>query len=116
MMRPNPFILPISTPCWAGIGYIYGKITETSPKMCALIFAISEIADVALFAAVAFSGCAQGKTIRDVYPYTGLAVNTITILAMYQFNLISQMGVIALTGLSLVHFVSRSTAPLITYE
>lgn len=114
-MRPNPFILPFSAPCWASIGYIYGKITDASPKMCAVILAISEIADVALFAAVALTGMARGCTIRDIYSYTGLAVDAITVLAMYHFNLIHLTGAAVLSGLSILHFISRYNAPLSAY-
>ena len=45
----NPILLPIIAPFWAGVGYVYGKMTNVSPKLCVIILTISKIADFAAF-------------------------------------------------------------------
>jgi hypothetical protein len=107
----NPLLLPVTVPLWAGVGCIYGNITKASPKMCALIFAISKIADMAVFASGALIAATTGYgaeiSIHRGYAYTSSIVNAVTIVAMHRLGLISQTGIVVLTGLSIIHFISN---------
>ncbi|WP_042282443.1 hypothetical protein [Candidatus Protochlamydia sp. R18] len=107
----NPSILHITVPAWAAAGYIYGKVANVSPKMCALIFAVSKIADVSLSICHAFfsykTGFCARISVYRAYAVTSLIVNTITIIAMYRLKLIAQTGAAIFAGLSVLYFIGN---------
>ena len=106
MNTPTFSILPFSTVIWAGFGYVYGKLTGASPRIAAQVLAIWAFAD-AVFFLIARSSKHTQRELKSTYALTNLIVNSLTLVTMKQFNLLSAKGTVALSCLTVFIFCYR---------
>ena len=97
---------PFYTAFWGVVGYVYGKLANVSPGLCAKILAISEIADRIFLVAISLQPREMADKMRR-YAYANLICNSLTIIALRQLNLISTKGTTLLAGFTFVTFLIR---------
>ena len=106
MNTPTLYIIPFTAAVWAGIGYVYGKLTGASPRIAAQVLAIWAVADAAFFLIASYSKHTQ-RELKSTYALTNLIVNSLAILALKRFNLLGTKGTAALSCLTVLNFCFR---------
>lgn len=105
---PKPHNVPLMTALAAGVGYIYGKMTDTPTLLCAKIFASAQLTNSIFYLILskAFTENPQGinkdfARCRAISTATTLLTQIIGVLAMRHFNLIAKQGTLIWSGLAL---------------
>jgi len=106
MNTPTVMMMPFSAALWAGIGYVYAKFTDSSPRLAAKVLAVWAVAD-AVFFLIASSSQHTQRELKSTYALTNLIVNSLTILAMNRFNLLAFKGTATFSCLTLFIFCYR---------
>lgn len=122
-MLPLPVSFDFTLPKWtnvpqttaiaAGVGYVYGKVTDSPALLCAKIFALTQFAN-SIFYLILERACIGPRVFRHpkdrlidliqrrfLSAGTTLVTQTIGILAMRHFNLIAKQGTLVWSGLTL---------------
>ncbi len=105
--------IPQTTAIAAGVGYVYGKVTDSPTLLCAKIFAITQFANSLFYLILeqAFIGPKVFRHPKDrlidlvqrrwLFASTTVVTQIAGIIAMRHFNLIAKQGTLIWSGLTL---------------
>jgi len=98
--------LPVSTVAWAAIGYTYGKLIDSSPRLMAQTLAIWAFAD-SIFLYLANASNLSTTESSRMYAYTNLLTNSITIIALKRLSQLNSVETAAFSCLAFLIFSLR---------
>lgn len=104
MMLPSFYNLPVSVALSAGIGYICGKIADSSPSLWAKVSVINSLVGNILFIVIS-SPIDDLKSKCKIFSLINTVNGIVEIIALRHFNLIATTGTLLLGGTLVWSFI-----------